>query len=391
MASIVREHGKQFPVKVDVLVVGQTPPPVNGQTVMIEEFVNGQYQGLRLHLVRMNFSREIGEVGRFQPRKLLVLLGTLVAIAAGRVRSRSKVLYYPPAGPTMVPVLRDLFLLILTRWMFRYTAFHFHAAGLPEIYGRLPWVLKPLYHAAYSRPDLAIFTTESTSSAGAALRAERVAIVPLGIPDSAAQQPPARAGDRTPCILFMGILCESKGLLVLIEACSLLSREGIAFRVLCAGAFESPAFQASAEALLAERGLTGKFEFPGVLRGAHKLQAFQNAAIFCLPSHHYAESFGVVLIEAMSFSLPIVTTRWRGIPEVVEGGGGAFVVDPRRPDLLAQSLASLLHSPELRREMGRRNRAWFCNRYTLEQYRAGMEAALLTLRDPPTPSAAAER
>jgi glycosyltransferase involved in cell wall biosynthesis len=112
-----------------------------------------------------------------------------------------------------------------------------------------------------------------------------------------------------------------------------------------------------------------------MLRGEAKLQAFRDADLFCLPSHYFAESFGVVLIEAMSFGLPIVTTSWRGIPDVVGGSGGAIIVEPRMPHLVAEGLQALIRDSGLREIMGRRNRAWFSNHYTLEKYRARIEKA----------------
>jgi glycosyltransferase involved in cell wall biosynthesis len=374
------ETPQELKLKLKVLVVGQTPPPLNGQTVMIREFVDGVYAGLQIDLVRMNFSRAIDEVGRFRARKVFALIWLLIQIVLRRTATGATVLYYPPAGPTLVPVLRDLFLLILTRWMFRYTVFHFHAAGLPEIYPRLPAILRPLYHLAYSRPDLAIFTTVSTSGAGASVRAKSIAVVPLGVADSAGESDFSRPEDPlVPRILFMGLCSESKGLLNLIEACALIRNQGFAFSVVCAGAFVSDAFRVQVDTLLAARALIDHFRFPGVLQDEEKWRAFREADIFCLPSHHYAESFGVVLIEAMSFGLPLVTTRWRGIPEVVEAARGSYVVEPKRPDFVAEALASLLRSPEMRVTMGQRNREWFCEHYTLDKYRARMEEALLTL------------
>ena len=98
--------------------------------------------------------------------------------------------------------------------------------------------------------------------------------------------------------------------------------------------------------------------------------------MFCFPSHYYAESFGIVLIEAMSFGLPIVTTRWRGIPDVVGESGGAFIVEPKRPDLVAAELEKLFGDSELRVVMGRKNREWFCDHYTIEIFRSGIERVL---------------
>jgi glycosyltransferase involved in cell wall biosynthesis len=365
-----------------VLVVGQTPPPVNGQTVMIQRFLDGEYEGLRLHHVRMKFSRSIDEVGTFQIRKLLLLLTTWTGIVAGRWKSRAEILYYPPAGPTLIPVIRDIILLLGTRWMFRYTVFHFHAAGLTEIYPRLPRILKPLYNLAYRKADLAIFTAKSRSTAGVQLGAKIVTAIPYGIPDDAQGWNPdrKRSDDDAPCILFMGILCEGKGLITLIEACSILKKKDVPFRVVCGGTWDAGTSREEVEALIESHGMTGAFSFPGVLWGESKSKAFKDADIFCFPSHYFAESSPVVLTEAMSFQLPIVTTNWRGIPDVVGDSGGAFVVEPKKPGLVAESLEKLLRDSELRAAMGKKSRAWFCEHGTIEKYRQNMELALLKMK-----------
>jgi len=361
----------------DVLLVGQTPPPVNGQTTMIEELLRGRYQGIRLHHVRMTFSRNIEEVGNFQLRKVLVLFSTLVEIIRARLKSQASILYFPPAGPTLVPVIRDIVLLVGTRWMFRFTVFHFHAAGLTEIYSRLPRFLRPLYNLAYRNADLAIFTAKSSSVAGSELGAKSISIVPNGIPEP----PEFDRGDedRIPCILFMGILCEGKGLFTLIEACALLKRDKIPFRVVCAGTYGFETKYEDVDVQLKAHGLDGHFSFPGILSGDRKWQAFRDADIFCFPSHYFAESSPVVLIEAMSSELPIVTTDWRGIPDIVGGSGGAFLVEPKRPELVAGKLAQLLYDRDLRTVMGKKNRLWFAENGTIEKHRERIEAALLGL------------
>jgi glycosyltransferase involved in cell wall biosynthesis len=326
----------------------------------------------------MNFSRSIAEVGSFHVRKLFVLLKILIQILSGRWRKHAEILYYPPAGPNFNPVIRDLFLLISTRWFFKYTVFHFHAAGLTEIYQRLPWWLKPLFNLAYRNADVAIFTAESGSSMGYDLAAKRVTVVPHGIPDNARTAPgDLRVAERDVTrILFMGVLCEGKGLLTLIEACSQLRKLGLSFHLVCAGAFESEGFRKEVERVIEAHDLNEGIEFPGVLAGAEKWRAFREADVFCFPSHYNSESFGVVLIEAMSFGLPIVTTRWRGIPDVVGASGGAIIVEPKRPHLVAAALQTLMRDGELRASMGRKNREWFCDHYTLAKHRERMEMAL---------------
>jgi glycosyltransferase involved in cell wall biosynthesis len=348
--------------------------------MMIQEFLQGSYEDLRLEHVPLRFSRSTAEIGGFDLRKLWVLAHTIVDVVRARFRTGATVLYYPPAGPNLVPVLRDLVLLNATRWLFKKTAFHFHAAGLASIYPRLPPPLKPLFWMAYNKPDLAIFTTDATSAEAKILHADARSIVPCGIHDEAAQDGPrdlANCG-AVPTILFAGILCEGKGLMTLLRACDLLHRSGAKFRVVCIGAFESQEFRQQTEAFVRAANLSSFVEFRGVVTGSAKVELFRSVDIFCFPSHYASESFGVVLIEAMSFSLPIVATRWRGIPEVT-GEEGSFLVEVRDPEALATALGELLRSPDLRASMGRTNRQRFLDRFTMQTYRNGMSTALRKL------------
>lgn len=367
-----------------MLVVGQVPPPVNGQTLMIQEFLSGSYEGIRLEHVPMKFSRATSEIGAFGLRKLGTLLLTLAAIVRARIRTGASVLYYPPAGPNLVPVLRDMVLLGATRWMFRQTVFHFHAAGLSAIYPRLPRLLRPFYHLAYDRPDLAIFTTAATSGEAESLSARARAIVPCGVRDMAPalldRSERSQLASGPPTILFAGILCEGKGVMVLLEACREMLAAGTRFRLVCMGAFQSEEFRGTVERAVREYGLDGLVEFPGVVQGEAKTEQFQNADIFCFPSHYAMESFGVVLIEAMSFSLPIVATRWQGIPEVVGEGDGSFLVDVKDSRQLALRLMQLVDSPSLREAMGSMNRQRYLDHYTLGRYRSGMQEAFSVLQ-----------
>jgi glycosyltransferase involved in cell wall biosynthesis len=363
---------------ISVVVVGQVPPPMNGQSLMIREFLSGTYPALHLEHVPMTFSRSTAEIGAPGIRKFGLLFITLARIVRARFKSSAQILYYPPAGANLVPVLRDFVLLIPCRWLFRYTVFHFHAAGLHNIYPRLPAPLRPLFRLAYGKPDLTIFTTRSTSDEAALLGAGSTAIIPCGTRD-AGTTPPARRSvpGEIPTILYAGILCEGKGLLTLLQACVILRENGIPFRLVCLGAFQPAAFGDEVEEFVRLHVLQDCIEFPGVVIGEAKSNAFASASIFCFPSHYPAESFGVVLIEAMSFALPIIATEWQGIPEVAGSDGGSWLVPIKQPAALARALQTLLLSPETRSSMGKLNRERFLRRFTIEIYRENLHQALL--------------
>jgi glycosyltransferase involved in cell wall biosynthesis len=257
---------------------------------------------------------------------------------------------------------------------------HFHAAGLSEIEARLPRLLRPIFRAAYGGADLAIQTSELNPPDGRRLAAHRTVIVANGVPDHplARREPPDRAGSP-PALLYVGILSESKGLLVLVEACRRLREHGIDFRLNLIGAFDSPGFELTLRGALTSAGIAERCTLLGPLAGDEKAEWFRHSDLFCYPTRFGAESFGIVLIEAMQFSLPVVATRWRGVPSVVEDGESGVLVPAGDPERLSEALKLLLTDQELRRRLGARGRELYLERFTEARYRHDMEAALSEL------------
>lgn len=360
-----------------VLVVGQTPPPHGGQSVMVQALLQGHYTKVELHHVRLAFSDDMDSVGKFAFRKVTILFTTILAIWRARVRTGARVLYYPPSGPNMVPVLRDIILLNAVRWAFRATVFHFHAGGVSDFGPRLPFLLRPLFRSAYGKPRVSIRTAASNPDDGRAFGAVHDMVVANGVPDQRGSVPEKVAGPGEPLVvLFTGVLIPSKGVRVLLEAFRMARDQGVNARLELMGRWGDAAFEAECIAYVAQHGMEASVQFLGVKRDREKLLHFAACDIFCFPSHFEAESFGLVLVEAMQFAKPLISTHWRGIPTVAQDGVNAILTPVEDPVAVADALVRLAQDPELRQRMGREGRRIFEERFTLERFHRKMEEAL---------------
>jgi glycosyltransferase involved in cell wall biosynthesis len=215
------------------------------------------------------------------------------------------------------------------------------------------------------------------------LAARGSAEVPYGIADVAggllAEARAARA-KRPITILFVGLLRESKGLLVLIDACRELRRRGVPFRLSLMGTFMDAEFEDRVRAGIHDSGLEDAVDFLGVLTGDAKNRAFANASIFCFPSFFESESAPVVLLEAMQFALPIVTTSWRSIPAVVHEGENGFLLPIKSPIAVADRLQQLIADDDLRERMGNESRRRYQSAYTPAAYQRNLQAVFDSLR-----------
>lgn len=366
-----------------VLVVGQTPPPFSGQAVIIEKILKGHYDGVELIHARMSLSRDLREVGHLNFRKFYELFALAVKIAALRIRTGATVLYYPPHNLSRIAIYRDIFLLVTTRWMFAKTIFHFHASGVSEAYpsfrnGLLRW----LYRKAYFGADVGI-RSPGTTDDPKFLEARSAVLLRYGIEDEAASRLEASRKAREaepPAILFVAMLRETKGLLVLLEACAHLRRRAVDFRLLLMGAFIDDEIEARALRVIRENDLEQCVTLLGVLTGEPKHRAYMEAGIFCLPSFFESESAPVVLIDALQFGLPVVGTDWRGIPAMVTDGENGFLVPVHDPIAVADRLETLLKDGQLRRRMGEASRRRYETFYTPAAFRNNLQAVFDSLR-----------
>jgi glycosyltransferase involved in cell wall biosynthesis len=365
-----------------VLVVGQTPPPYGGTPLMIERLVKCNFADVKLIHVRMDFASHIKEHGKIYLWKVLQLFAVIARIFYHRIVDRPRILYYVPAGPDRVTVLRDLPILLSTRWLFEKTVFHFHLAGVSGLYNGLPSWQRWFFRRAYFGADAAIRISELNPDDGRRLDAKHEFVIPNGIEDPYPGFNVARSSrpisESFPLrILFVGMLRESKGVLVLIDACGKLAARGVPFHLEIMGQWKSDDFAARVHQRIGELNLTAHIHFLGVLIGDEKFASYRRADVFCFPTFFSSESFGLVLLEAMACGLPVVATRWRGIPSVVDNGMTGLLVEPRDADALAHQLFVLAYDPDLRHLLGRAGRAKFKRKYTLDRHAERMRHALL--------------
>jgi len=330
----------------------------------------------------MAFSEDMESVGKFAPRKVWVLFTTILRIWYARFRYNTPVLYYPPSGPNKVPVLRDIVLLCSTRWLFRKVVFHFHAGGVSSFAAQLPGPLRPLYRYAYGRPDLAIRTAPQNPEDGRVLGARRDVVVPNGIPDVRGRVEERLALPGEPIIiLFTGVLIPSKGVGDLLDAFALLCGQGVDARLELMGKWGDASFERECKDRVARQGLADRVTFLGVKQDLEKFRHFAACDIFCFPSYFEAESFGLVLVEAMQFAKPVVSTLWRGIPSVVADGVNGFLVPIQDPQAVAGKLHALAMDASLRRRMGEEGRRIFVRDFTLEAFHRSMERELVGISE----------
>ena len=175
-------------------------------------------------------------------------------------------------------------------------------------------------------------------------------IVPNGVEPGRYQRavPIARYRDGVPNILFVGRMEPRKGLIHLLRAFRKIQRDGVRARLLIVGTGPG---DREARRYVLTRQLDG-VEFLGRVPEGQKAQLFKTADIYVSPATG-RESFGIVLLEAMSAGAPIICSDIHGYRGVVRRERDGILVEPGNSDALATAIRRLIDDPDLRARLSR--------------------------------------
>ena len=178
-----------------------------------------------------------------------------------------------------------------------------------------------------------------------ALPADRMHVAEPGV-DAADLAPGTTGGGSLLCV---AALTPDKGHDVLLDALAMVT--DLSWHCECAGSLvRAPAFADRVRRRARELGLGDRVRFPGALTGEELDSAYGAADLLVLASH--AETYGMVVTEALSRGVPVIATEVGGVTEALGfGEGGArpgLLLPPGDPAALGGALRAWLEDAELR-------------------------------------------
>ena len=154
-------------------------------------------------------------------------------------------------------------------------------------------------------------------------------------------------------LLYVGYCTKRKGLEYLLDAMRKIRNIDITLDIVGDINIE-PNYVESLSNLIKTYQMQSKVFFHGLVSSERLWKYYESADIFVLPS--ILEGFGISLLEAARFGLPIVSTKSGAIPELIRNRENGLLVPPEDPEALANAILELITNRELRGRIARK--AW---------------------------------
>jgi glycosyltransferase involved in cell wall biosynthesis len=404
-----------------LLVFAHTPPPHHGQSYMVQLMLDGfggdhrhrervgagnsNAYGIECYHVNAQVSKELEDIGNFRLGKLFLLIGFCCQAIWCHYKYGVDNLYFIPAPGKRSALYRDWLVMFFCRPFFKKVILHWHAAGLAK------WLETQVQMRArsftYSRMkdiDLSIVLSQYNRADAEKLLPRNIRVVSNGIPDPcpdfetrilprrrarfaarkklaahqalSSQDRENTGGDPQIFRVFYLAHCtREKGLFDAISGILIANQKlaadnsPLSMQLTVAGNFFNPEERMEFDRITATIDGAKCIRYAGFLGGLGKEEALREADLFCFPTYYQNENQPVNLIEAMAFGLPILTTRWRSIPELLPADYQCLV-DIRSPEQIATVLLTCLvgQPPEFFRDI-------FLRHFSVVQYLAGLAAS----------------
>lgn len=225
---------------------------------------------------------------------------------------------------------------------------HWHAdvKGAPSKLIKLLYPIYSLFEQQSIRKASSIIATSPQyleSSDSLARWKNKCTVIPLGLDIERYPRNESIMPQTPPLIASAGRFTYYKGYEHLIRAAQHIPEA----RFVIAG--DGPTHP-SMQRLVEKLDLAHRISLPGMISDEKLHLLLQQASVFCLPSTDRGEAFGVVLLEAMRYGLPMVSTAipGSGTGWVNQDGVTGHVVPPGKPEAIADAINDLLaHSDKL--------------------------------------------
>lgn len=357
-------------MKKKILLFLKLPPPLTGATLINQYVCESNYlaRQFNLQLIPISYKSQIEDVRVLSLRKIGTIIKLYIRLIKSLVKYKPQVVYFQ-ISPVGMAFYRDCTYIFLLKLFRKHIVYHMHGKGIRDTISTSR-IKKSLYKWAFDNSSVICLAECLTTDISEVYNGVPYVVNNAISLVTSRVIPEQKERNEIFRVLFLSNLIVSKGIFVFLDALQLIKKKGIEVEAYIVG----KEAEINNEKLIHEinrRNLGGCVKYLGPKYNDEKTEIFKGSDVLIYPT--YNDVWGLVILEAMQFGLPVIASREGAIPEIIDDGITGFLVEKNNPEQIVDKLVVLLQNPELRKQMGEAGRTKFLKKYTLDIFEQNMK------------------
>lgn len=345
-----------------ILFILHLPPPIHGAAMMGKYIHDSRIinETFDCNYINLTLAKNLQDIGKGGFRKLVDFIFQLRRIYKEVKFSHPDFCYVTPNAKGAA-FYKDFVVVMMLKAMGQKVVVHYHNKGVATRQNRIldNW----LYQHFFKKLIVILLAKPLYQDICKYVKVKDVYFCPNGIPIQ--KNIPVHINHEKFNILFLSNMMKEKGVWDLVKACQILKEKGKIFHCHFVGKWSNISEEEFRRKIqLLDMG--NYISAYGGKYGNEKEAYFQKANIFVLPTHN--ECFPLVLLEAMEYGIPCISTQDGGISAIIDEGKTGYVIEKKNPQVLADKIKILMEQPVLCKTMGIAGREKLESEFTLEKF-----------------------
>ena len=307
------------PRNTQIVFAGRFAPPSHGAALMNERYVDYLSTKHDVTVLRINPKQDLRQMGRLSPRSFAWFLYIVILALFLRAFKKPQVIIFELA-PTGFGFFRDALLALILKSRDAHFFFMLHARGIQASADRSR-LYRVAYKRLFARAKIVILSKVLRSELKGLACDEQIIIHANGIPDDFSgfnmDTVLAPKKKKNLKVVFISNLIPGKGLEDVIDFADILNKRNRDVEINICGKFSDEDYERHILRRVLSLNLSGKCNFLGPRYGSAKAKILIESDIMLFPTEYKHECFPLVILEAYSAGLPVLTYNTGGIIDMV--------------------------------------------------------------------------
>lgn len=367
-------------MKTKVLFVSPLPPPHYGSAISsgicLDILKNSEeFEVLN---IKLNYSKDVTGLGKFSVSKVLGFFHVFIAIWKSMRKDKPDIVYFVPATFGIAQLRDFIFLWLIKRFGNTQLILALRAQFTEKDWNNS--FKRPIIKSILKCDKIILLGPELKDNLKSTVADEKIFFLPNAISSSLTSEEflkiiEKRRANSELNLFFLSNMQEFKGWYKLLQTCKLLKEAEVNFKCHFAGGWPSEVEKVKFDTYVDNNLLQDMVIHHGKLFDERKSKMFEKADIFVLPTDF--DACPRVLIEAMEFGLPIISTQVGTIPSMVSTEETGFIIDKNNPIELFGKICKLCDD-KLRHDIGQKGRERFLEKFTMSSYKKRLVSIILS-------------